>query len=369
MAQLSSLSRRRRRRAKTLPAAAAGRDRPDGLRLIPVESASATARPQTIDSTYLELAHDAQALEQQHLFVAEGEARSRDDAATAGALAFAETETMASVARAKTAADNAAVRSEKIRELLGPYRRRKATSFYGYVARTAALLLGDIAGLSGAAIALGEYPALAVVQAISAGTATVTAGLAATQLRHAQQAGERHMDDIPYELKPHAYLFSGPPTHSRLYTAVYVVAALIAVLVSLGVFALRTGIEGPLSGLTFGGLAAAIALASFINSWFHADAVADAVESAEHHAHAADRRHRRLAGARVVRTAEQAASQAKSLIIEHTHRGLAAAAHIEAEKYRALLASPDVVGHGPAPEDRATPTSTARPSIKRARSA
>ncbi|MDX1870710.1 hypothetical protein SBI67_01125 [Mycolicibacterium sp. 120266] len=339
------------------------------MRLIPVESVSATARPNVIATTYLELAHDAQALEQQHLFAAEGEARSRDDAATASALAFATSETKASVARAKTAADNAAGRSEKVRELLGPYVRRKATSSRGYVARTAALLLGDIAGLSGAVIALGEYPVLAVVQAISAGTATVTAGLAATQLRHAQQAAERRMDDLPEELQPYAYLFSGPPTHSRLYTGVYVVAGLIAVLVSLGVFALRTGIEGALSGLTFGGLAAAIALASFINSWFHADAVADVVESAEHHAHAADRRHRQLAGTRVIRTADQAAAQQKSVITEHTHRGLAAAAHIETEKYRALLASPDVVGHGPAPQDLATPTSTTRSSIKRAGSA
>lgn len=123
-----------------------------------------------------------------------------------------------------------------------------------------------------------------------------------------------------------------------------------------------------MSGLTFGGLAAAIALASFINSWYHADAVADVIESAQHDAVAADRRHRRLAGGRLIRQAEQTSAQEKSIITEFTHRGLAAAAHIEADKYRALLASPDVVGHGPAPKPTPTPGTSPRP-IKRGKSA
>jgi hypothetical protein len=240
--------------------------------------------------------------------------------------------------------------------------RRKAASSWGYVTRTVALLLGDIAGLSGAAIALGEYPILAVTQAISAGTATVTAGLAASQLRHLQHAAERRIDDLPEHLEPHRHLFGGPPKAGRAQATVFVVAALIAVLVAIGIFALRTAIEGPLSGITFGALAAGIALASFINSWYHADAVADVIESAHGDAVQADRRHRRLATARLVRNAEQTASQWKSLVTEYTHRALAAAAHIEADKYRALLVSPDVVGHGLAP-------AAIEPPLKRARSA
>lgn len=366
MARLPSIPGRGR--GAVLPVGTGPRG-PEGVRLIPVEAASATARPDVIHKTYLELAHDAQALEQQHLFAAEGEVASREDAATTKALAFTEAETKASVARARIAADNSAEHHATARDLLAPYVRRKATSSRGYVARTAALLLGDIAGLSGAAIALGEYPALAVAQAISAGTATVTAGLAATQLRHAQLATERRMPDVPQELQPYRHLFGGPPAGSRQQNVVFVVAALVALLVSVGIFALRTTIEGPISGLTFGGLAAAIALASFINSWYHADAVADVLETAQHDAHDADRRHRRLAGTRTVQTAQKAAALEKSLITEHTHRGLAAAAHIEADKYRALLASPDVVGHGPARSGDTAPMSAPAPSIKRARTA
>jgi hypothetical protein len=362
MAHIPSLTRSRRP-ART--ASRPGSSHAEGLRLIPVEGASATARPDVIAETYLELAHDAQGLEQQHLFAAEGEVQARKDAAKGRALAYAADQARASAERAKAAAEKAAERYEQVRDVLGPYVRRKATSSRGYVARTAALLLGDIAGLSGAAIALGEYPALAVAQAISAGTATVTAGLAATHLRHLQQAAERRADDLPEALEPYRHLFGVPSDGKRLQAAVFVVAALIAVFVAGGIFALRTAIEGPLSGITFGLLAAAIALASFINSWYHADAVADVIESAHHDALRADRHHRHLGNGRLIKDTEQAAAQEKSVITEYTHRGLAAAAHIEADKYRALLASPDVVGHGPAPARGPA----AAPPIKRARSA
>lgn len=338
------------------------------MRLIPVESASATARPTEIDKTYLELAKDALAVEQQHLFTAEGEVASRPDAATVKALAYVVGETKASVARAKSAADKASSHYEHVRELLSPYVRRKATSSRGYQLRTAALLLGDVAGLAGAGIALGEYPVLAVAQAISAGTATVTAGLAATQLRHAQQAAERQTDELVEALTTYRHLFNGPDKDTRLQGVVYGVAALIVLLVSAGIFALRTTIDGPISGLTFGGLAAAIALASFINSWHHADPIAEIIESARHDALITDRRHRRLAGSKSIQKAEHAGAQEKSVVAEHTHRGAAAGAHIESDKYRALLASPDVVGHGPPTTLVPVPATTAGP-VKRAKSA
>jgi hypothetical protein len=336
--------------------------RAEGVRLIPVDAASATARPDTISNTYLELEHDARRLEQQHLFAAEGELRARSHTATARSLGYTADQLKSSVERAKLAADKASERCEHLREALGPYVRRKATSSIGYLARTGSLLIGDVAGLSGAAIALGEYPALAIVQAVSAGTATVTAGLAATQLRHLQQAAERTLDDVPKPLEPYRHLFGGPSGSNRLRAAVLVIAILIALFVSVGVFALRTTVEGALSGLTFGALAAAIAMASFINSWYHADAVADLIESAGHDARQADRHHRRLSRLKLIRTANRHDFHGDSVITEHTHRGLAAAAHVDADKYRALQASPDVVGHGPA-------SARTEPPLRRARSA
>ncbi|WP_421874685.1 hypothetical protein [Mycolicibacterium wolinskyi] len=356
------------RRGVGRPAPRAATSRPEGARLIPVESATATARPESIEKTYLELARDALSVEQEQLFAAKGEVDSRTDAGTAKSLAYAVGEMKASVARARLAADKASGRYEQIRDHLGSYARRKATSSRGYVARTAALLLGDVTGLSGAGIALGEYPALAVAQAISAGVATVTAGMAATQLRHTQQAAERQTDDLPEALTPYRHLFNGPAKNMRLHGVVFLLAAVIVLLVSVGIFALRSAIEGPISGLTFGGLAAAIALASFINSWYHADLIADVIESALHDALVADRRHRRLARGQLIRKAEQAGAQEKSIVAEYTHRGVAAGAHIEADKYRALLASPDVVGHGPAPASVPAPMPPTQP-IKRAKSA
>jgi len=364
MPRIPSITRRRVGR----PAARTATSHPAGVRLIPVEAATATARPEVIQKTYLELAQDALSVEQQHLFAAEAEVRARRALARAGSLGFLAEQDKLSVDRARMTADRATVRSEQTAELLGPYVRRKATSSWGYMARSGGLLIGDVTGFSGAGIALGEYPALAITQAIAAGIATITAGLAATQLRHVQQANERKTDDLAKDLQPYRHLFSGPSESDRIRSVVLGIAALVTVFVAVGVFALRTTIEGPLVGLTFGALAAAIALASFINSWHHADIVADAVESTRHDANRADRRHRRRSGSRTIRNAEYAALQGNSVITEHTHRGLAAGAHIEADKYRALLASPDVVGHGPAP---ATEPASAAPaqSIRRTKSA
>lgn len=364
---MANLSQFARRRAHRNPDA---RQQPDaeGHRLIPVDSAAAIARPDTITDTYLERGQDALGIEQQHLFAADAEVRARKGLARAGSLGFRAEQDKLSVDRARMTADRAAVRSEQITEVLGPYVRRKATSSWGYMARTRGLLVGDVTGFSGAGIALGEYPALAITQAIAAGIATITAGLAATQLRHVQQATKRKTDDLSEPLQPYHHLFSGPSESDRIRSVVLGIAALVTVFVAVGVFALRTTIEGPLVGLTFGALAAAIALASFINSWHHADTVANTVESARHDADRADRRHRRRSSSRTIRNAEHAALQGKSIITEHTHRGLAAAAHIEADKYRALLASPDVVGHGPAAASEPVSAAPAQP-VKRAKSA
>lgn len=361
MADLSRFTPRpghRRSGARQQPSA-------EGPRLIPVDTAAAVARPDTIADTYLERGQDALGVEQQHLFAADAEVRAREDLARAGSLGFRADQDKLSVDRARMAADRATVRAEQAAEALGPFVRRKATSSWGYMARTGGLLIGDIAGLSGAGIALGEYPALAITQAVAAGIATVTAGLAATQLRHVQQAVERKTDDLEERLQPYAHLFTGPGESDRIRSVVLGVAALVTVSVAVGVFALRTTIEGPLVGLTFGALAAAIALASFINSWHHADLIADAVESARHNAERADRRHRRRSASKTIRGAEHAALQGKSILTEHTHRGLAASAHIEADKYRALLASPDVVGHGPA--TKPAPISVSAPSTPKTR--
>ncbi|PEG33891.1 hypothetical protein CQY20_28415 [Mycolicibacterium agri] len=321
----------------------------EGTRLIPVDRASATPRPDNIGETYLELEHRELGAEQEHLYAAEGEQAARRFAATAHALDYAQCQARESADRAKEAADKARAHYEQTRDLLGVYVRRKSTSSVGYMARLGGLLIGDVAGLTGAAIALGEYPALAVTQAVSAGTATITAGLAGTELRHRQDASNRRrrLDDLPKVLDQYRHLFDGGTATGRLTGAVWVIATLVAIFVSVGVFALRTAVEGPLAGVTFGALAAAIAMASFINSWYHADAVADVIESAYRKHVGADRRHRRLAGSRAIKQAESATAQGRSIIAEHDHRGRAASARIAAMKYRALLASPDVVGHGP----------------------
>lgn len=322
----------------------------DRARLVPVDTAAAQPRPDTIADTYLELQYDALATEQIHLFAAAGQAAMRRFSATAKSDDYAQRDAREFAERDKAGVEKARLRYEQTRDLLTPYVHRKSTSSVGYMARMCGLLVGDVAGLSGAAIMLGEYPSLAIVQAISAGTATITAGLAGAEIKHRQHAAERRqeIESLPKALEPYRQLFECGERGRSIVMAMTGAAAGVALSVSTGVFALRTSVEGTLAGVTFGALAAAIATASFINSWHHADLVADAVDSEHRQFRCAARRHRRCAGARVIKRAERAAENERSILAEYDRRGKAAASRIESLKYRALLESPDVVGHGPA---------------------
>lgn len=322
----------------------------ESLRLIPTDRAEALARPASIGETYLEQHFEARKREQLELHAANGEATSRPEASTSRALEFEQQDARRLAECDAKSVDDSRQRFQVVRELLSPYVHRRSRSSAGYIARSSGLLIGDVAGLSGAAISLGEVPALAVTQALSAGIATITAGLAGAELKHRQLANERRRkgDELPKQLEPYRHLFEGGNHGRGVVITMTSVAALVALLVAVGVYSLRTSVEGSLAGITFGSLAAAIAAASFINSWYHADLIADAIENAHRDYRQTIRAHRRLARASVIRRAEHATAQQRSILAEHERRGKAAAAHIDSLKSLALLASPDVVGHGPA---------------------
>lgn len=317
-------------------------------RLIPTEQAAALARPGAIGETYLEQQYDAAATEQLHLHAADGTRAAREESATGRSLAFARNASEKLGAADQPIVDAARKGYEQLRDTLTPFVIRRSGSSWGYSARVCGLLVGDVAGLSGAAISLGEVPALAVLQAFSAGVATITAGLAGAEIRHRQNAAQRQLDadSLPKELQHHRQLFEGGHRRRGIVVGMVCVAALVAILVSVGVYALRTSVEGTLSGITFGALAAAIATASFINSYDHADVVADAIDNARREYRRSVRSHSRLAGAQVIKRADQATERQRSILAEYDERGKAAASRIESLKFQALLGSPDVVGHG-----------------------
>ena len=229
-----------------------------------------------------------------------------------------------------------------------PYVRRSPGDAWRYGAGWALLGLGDTAGVWGAAIWLGEVPLIALGQALATGFAAVTAGLAGGELQELRQARARRRDpdSLSEDERQYQRLFLEADAGLSVTKIVAGVALSVVVLVATGVFALRAGTEGLLAGVTFGALAAATALGSFVSSYIHGDEVADLIGSYRKRYDAARRRHRGLARNRDLSRHASAVEESTSIRREHDARGRAAGQKVTALKYRMLRRNPQVVGHG-----------------------
>ncbi|WP_415137464.1 hypothetical protein [Microbacterium sp.] len=327
-----------------------------------IDEAAAVPRPSSIGSTYLELEREELELEQPEQFTALGIETARPLRAEAAGLALA-----AEAGRRLldghlpilTAAEERLVATTVV---LSPHRRRapKAKRWH-YLAKTA-FLCGDLAGVASAAIWLGEYPEIAVVMAIAAAAATVTAGLSGAEVRdlRARERRARPLDTLTEQERPFAPLFTAPDTGWPFVKALLWVSGAVASMIAVSVFALRASIEDPLAGAVFGGIAMAVAAASWIESYMYADEAADLIETAEADYARALARHQQLAGASAWRHRETVLAEAESVTAEHDHRGEAARRHLRALRFGVLRRNPQVVGHGPAAEHTAIGQTTRR---------
>lgn len=315
-----------------------------------VDEAAGLGRPAGFGTTYREQQFDASADEQDEAWSAEGEVASRaaqgradksDDAASAAAYVVGENQE--TVSEAKSAYLHAA-------KTLMPFVRRSPHDFIRYVLGWLLLALGDTAGVWGAAIWLGEVPYVALGQAVATGFAAVTAGLVGGELQDLRQARlrQRDMESLSEDERRYPRLFASADTGRSITKIVVGISATIVVLIAVAVFALRTGTEGLLAGFTFGGLAAATALGSFISSYVHADEVADLIATFYKTYQRALRFHLRLASARALSRHAGAAGEVESIRREYQARGNAAHQKVVALKYRMLGRNPQVVGHGEA---------------------
>ncbi|WP_147130921.1 hypothetical protein [Nocardia ninae] len=322
-------------------------------RITPVQEATAVPRPTTVSEFYVEKEFDDLGIEQLRGHTATGEAAAAKPAATAAGLDPARQTGHSLIGANWPIVTAARDRSSRLEAVLGPFAKRRRGSRWGYFVCLLLLLLGDIAGLGGAAISYGEVPALALMQATSASVATVLAGMVGTEFKYLKQAQERRNDNgtLPAELEPYRALLLGPLAGRKYVMAASIVAALIALFVAVGIFALRAAIEGQTSGYVFGALAIGIALGSWINSFRYADAVADKIEAARQDYRRELRAHARLARSLPLALAERFLEQARLIRLHHKFEGEAAHAQVMAAKYLALQQSPTVVGHGPAPSE------------------
>ncbi|QUY62388.1 hypothetical protein [Gulosibacter molinativorax] len=318
--------------------------------LQPIVEAQATPRPTTVDDTWLSREYDQLAEEQLPLWKAEGLSQSRTLLAEADSLEpHASTERR--IRDVQSQALDSACHAFTATNALAPYRRRKGGAPVMHWATKGTLLFADSVGISSALIWLGEEPMLAVMTSMGAATATVVAGSIGADLRHQHDKARRvveNPEDLDPPLRPFAHLFRPEPQRNRLMKLAGGIASAIAVTVATGIFALRSVVDEPMVGMVFGGIAAAIAAASFIESWAHADDIADHIDAARSSYQREQRSLQKLSRNGALRRHRHAASEAASIQAEYEARGEAAARRMTALKWGIYRRNPAVLGHGEA---------------------
>jgi hypothetical protein len=318
------------------------------LELRTIDEARAIPRPHGIEKFYLEEAVEKKAAEQPLLWEARGETDARSWSAKAASLAHAAGVATWSAAGQQELVSGARDRYERTARALGGYTRRAPGEKVPYYLRWALILGGDVAGVAGAAILLGETVALGVLQAFASGTAAITSGLLAQEVRDSRLARKRQKvaRDLTAEERPFAHLFRGGDTGERIVRWVVTGGALVGALIAGSIFALRSSTEGTTAAWAFGLLAAAVALASWANVYHYTDEVSDLLDARRADYARELKRLRAMLRTSEISEHEGAIAQVASLRAEAASRGLAAQKAVESAGGHVLNEHADIAGHG-----------------------
>jgi hypothetical protein len=318
------------------------------VQLRAIDEAKAIPRPNGIEKFYLEEAVEKKAAEQPLLWAARGEAGARPWEAKAAASEHAARVVISSIAAQQGVVADACDRFELTARTLGAYTRRAAGEKLPYHLRWLLILGGDVAGVAGAAILLGETVALGVLQAVASGTAAITSGLLAQEVKDSRLARKREKmpRDLTTDERRFAHLFRGGDSGERIVKLVAVAGVLIGALIAGSIFALRVSTEGTTAGWAFGLLAAAIALASWANVYHYTDEVSDLIEARRVDYTRELKRLKAMSKAGDVSEHDAAIAQAASIKAEALSHGLAAQRAVEATGGQLLNDHADVAGHG-----------------------
>ncbi|MFB6718699.1 hypothetical protein ACFCV3_00975 [Kribbella sp. NPDC056345] len=331
----------------------AATDEADSIVLPRIDEAAATARPSTVGTTYVETEYDELGSEQQSLYAAAGESAARPYQAQADGLTTHAEQLAWLLKSSRKRLIVARKQLNHATTTLTCYTRRDRFAKHRYLLGWVILGLGDTAGILGAAIMLGEVPMIALGQALATGFAAVTSGQAGADLKDVRMSRQRQRDPdkLTKAEQRYRYLFCGIDAGMSIVRLVSWLSVTIVLVVSVGIFSLRWTVEGMVSGLAFGALAAATALGSFLSTYSYTDDVADLLATYQKRYDNAVKQHTRLSAERSFRQRATALGQAESVRREHDHRGTAASRHIGALCQRVLRRNPGVMGHGPASEE------------------
>jgi hypothetical protein len=324
-------------------------DKAEGISLRPTETAEAQPMPDTVEKLWVAEEYDQRGYEQIHLHAAEGLSLARPDQIKAASLTdrVAVVRDLTAMSRETCKAlHEGHLRTEKA---LRPYVRRPHGAKTLYYVVMSALLLGVVAGISGALILRGEVVYLALAQSISAAFATVVSGFIGRDIRDLERHHYRRRDPygLPAELKEFWHLFQGSkPAGERIVRQVVLLAGFLALFIGTAIFALGAAVGGFAGGAVFGLFALAICLGSFVNAYMFADDVADLIDTTARAARKAAKDVNRLSKTRDLKEQNSAAASAESIKAEYDKRGSAALTQFQALKYLIHRNNPQVAGHG-----------------------
>lgn len=326
----------------------AWRQEADTVSLPRLDEVGGHPRPSGIGVTYAEQEYHALADEQELIWPAEGEGDARQFQVRARGLDATAAATEFLLGESETAVHQAHADHQHATRVLTPYVRREPGAKLRYWLCWPVLWFGDTAGVWSAAITNGDIPYVAFGQALAAGLAAACAGLVGSELKDLRMARARRRDpeSLTEDERRYQRLFSGTDDGVKIVTLVGLLSFTVVALLAVGIFALRSGIEGSLAGLTFGLLAAATAIGSGLLGYSAADEVADLLATTAKRAHRAEQHHLKLAGASTLRARAEAAEAARSIHAEYQVRGQAAAKRVESLGWRVQRRNPQVLGHG-----------------------
>jgi hypothetical protein len=319
--------------------------------VIPVaEEVAAATRPERLGTASVERELDERANEQDASWraareVADRPARIR--AASSGAQAEA--------AGVMLAADQALVHRTgedyaHATTTLSPWLRRKSSDSIRYVLVTVLLALADTGAVASALISMGDMVWTSALLGAGVGVSAVTGGLVGAEVQDIRQARirARDLEDLSEDERRYQQVFLPPEPWMSITKIAVGTMLTIAVLLGVAVFALRSDLEGTIAGLCFALLAITTALGSSVNSYMHADLVADLIGNYRADYMRALKRHTRLSAASALAAHPAALEEVDSVGREHDALGRAAVARVTSLKWGVLRRNPHVFGHGDA---------------------
>jgi hypothetical protein len=292
------------------------------------------------------------AAEQASLHRAEGELAARPHVARAAELEPLATVPLSRLAALQAKADASTAQVTDMLAALAPFRTRPQGAVPRYYLFLLLLLGGDLAGMTGSLISLGEVPWVAGVQALAVAAAAVVVGMLASEVKHVRDARRRIAAGPPPSRhaaggqNPQATGVLFQPDGGEAVVRWVLLGGLAALLlIAGGVSALRSITDG--AGLIYGCFAAAVTLGSAANSYVHSDEVTDLLDNlTRQHRRDDAELHRLDLGPVAEREREEAV--VASVRAEWQARGEAAVARVDAACALALVNNPAVAGHGPA---------------------